>query len=614
MRPWWLRLTCWVLACLPAGPLCAQTAAGVFLPPQLPTIGRYDGTVLAKPQIVTEPYQQYSPLVVNLAVGADRFYNAGYYGGNAVVANVEAGLVWNKHEMLTGVQTYYTSDSSQTGQYDWHATAVGGVIAGLGPPTPEGSYYWSQLGIAPVADLCSGAIATSFNADGSFGISPRTLVDTYSHFFGGNWLESYSLGPGITITATRGPANVINSSWGTTPDSAGTSYETVAIDGLARAHPLTTFVAAAGNDGTAANTVCGPASGYNRISVGALGNDSNSTDFSAVASFSSRGPQDYSDPLRNVPAEQAKRATVDIVAPGQWLISAAYTGTTGSNTGGSDSYPGRTDMYYWGLGGTSFSTPIVSGGVALLNDASYALGLPLASRDSRVIRAVLLNSASKLPGWNNGQHMESGVMVTRQALDFTQGAGALDLNRAFDQYLNGTIAPGGKTGTISAVSQTGWDLGELRYSSSATAHSDYKITGLLKGDTTLDVTLTWFRDRSTDTSTYAAADLAFANLDLEVWDADFTILRAASESLYNNVEHLHYTLPQDGYYAIRVKYTGNVFDLQGTYEDESYGLAWNVTAVPEPGTLVLLACMLLGALALYVRPGLRAPCSQSSLR
>ena len=71
---------------------------------------------------------------------------------------------------------------------------------------------------------------------------------------------------------TFGAADVINSSWGFT-DATGNDPATIGLDGLAKAHPTTTFVVAAGNSGPSSNTVGGPASGYNCIAVGALQNN-----------------------------------------------------------------------------------------------------------------------------------------------------------------------------------------------------------------------------------------------------------------------------------------------------------------------------------------------------
>ena len=58
-------------------------------------------------------------------------------------------------------------------------------------------------------------------------------------------------------------------------------------------------------------------------------------------------------------------------------------------------------------------------------------------------------------------------------------------------------------------------------------------------------------------------------------------------SLYNSTEELHFIIPSDGNYGLRVKYAGQMF---GDVGGQDYGLAWSAVAiVPEPGTLMLLA-------------------------
>jgi len=60
------------------------------------------------------------------------------------------------------------------------------------------------------------------------------------------------------------------------------------------------------------------------------------------------------------------------------------------------------------------------------------------------VRAVLLNSATKVQGWDNGQATDArGVIRTSQALDASTGTGALNLHRALRQYSGGaTDLPG----------------------------------------------------------------------------------------------------------------------------------------------------------------------------
>ncbi|MEI8376513.1 MAG: S8 family serine peptidase [Planctomycetota bacterium] len=496
--------------------------------------------------------------IVNNYLGANRFYTNGITGQGTITANVEAGKIWNGHEALTQVTNFVAPDDSLN-EYDRHATWVGMMIGGRQGGSVPGTY---QTGIAMGTDLRSGAMANAWYGSAysrSFDFSAGAFVDTYKAFFG--------------------TANVINSSWNFT-DTTGQEDLTIALDGFSSASPTTTFVASSGNSGSNPNTVGGPASGYNRISVGALQNDG-ANNYSSIAGFSSRGPQDYNDPVhKTVPGV---RAAVDIVAPGTDLTSAFYGGQEGGN---GPSLPGSVNSggpnyCTWGLAGTSFAAPIVAGGASLLNSASITDALPATSRDARVIKAVLLNSADKLTGWNNGQTTVNNVVTTTQSLDWTLGAGRMNLNKAYDQYLSGTEDVPGLGGD--SISALGWDNGAI----SLLGHNDYQFSQKLKGGTTMDVTLSWFRDRRIDTDALFVYDEGFANLDLEVWDVNTQLLIATSHSLYNSVEELHFTLPNDDNYFLRVTYPNQMF---GPPVQEVYGLAWSATAVvPEPGTLVLIA-------------------------
>src|SRR5205823_11151063 len=93
----------------------------------------------------------------NQLLGATRFYNAGYTGTRAVMANIEAGYVWNGHETLAHIGLIPTSGA--LGEFDRHATAVGMLMGGR--PTAVGNEY--QTGIAPDAQFYSGAIATGWS-------------------------------------------------------------------------------------------------------------------------------------------------------------------------------------------------------------------------------------------------------------------------------------------------------------------------------------------------------------------------------------------------------------------------------------------------------------------
>ena len=106
----------------------------------------------------------------------------------------------------------------------------------------------------------------------------------------------------------------------------------------------------------------------------------------------------------------------------------------------------------------------------------------------------------------------------------------------------------------------------------------------------MDATLAWFRDGSVDDVSQSGSDDGMANLFLQIWNSSFTELFASSQTIYDTSQELHFDLPNDGDYGIRVYYASQMF---GTPEVEQYGLAWFDTPVPEPSTIALLIAALL---------------------
>jgi hypothetical protein len=524
----------------------------------------------------------------NQEVGATRFYDAGYTGANAVMANIEAGYIWNGHETLGHVALIPTT-GAVLGEFDRHATVVGMIMGGrLGGANP-GPY---QLGIAPGAQLYSGAIATDW------------IGTRFTTSFNFDWTNSSTYDPyraafSTGIAAGGRTADVINSSWAGSLGlfgTAGVDQISNVLDGLANTNTHTLFVVAAGNNGAGPNQVPTPGAGYNNLTVASVAYDSGAYDI--PSSFSSGGPNDYSDPIRTV---AAARQVIDIAAPGENISGAYYGGETGGNRpqlGGSPSGPaGGPDWYTHSTSGTSYSAPTVAGGVALLYDASYA-NFPLNSnaRDARVMKAVIMNSAAKTLGWNNGQTPNpngSGGVITTQGLDNRVGTGRLDLNRAYDQLLSGTTdVPGTLAGFQGLVNPTGWDYGQVAQN----VPNDYLINSPLLIGSTFTATLDWYRDR-TSPGGASFTDISYDNLDLELWSDVAGVantLVSTSKSLYNDTEHFSFAIPATGQYTLRVLWNGEWFDTVGDLNIEQYGLAWaNTTAsVPEPATLVLLISLL----------------------
>lgn len=180
-------------------------------------------------------------------------------------------------------------------------------------------------------------------------------------------------------------------------------------------------VTSAGNEGPVPNSVGSPGTSYSVLSVGALDYDLTSsilyewlglrsgipgmgevmrpTTETRAANFSSRGP--LSD----------GRSGPEISALGMWNFAVT------SSCDDTGCFP----ILRWG-GGTSFSSPTVAGGAALLNAYEEALGH---ETDPVALEGALVNGADPdLVGdaWQNIN---------------TQGAGALDIPAALDKLKNG---------------------------------------------------------------------------------------------------------------------------------------------------------------------------------
>lgn len=531
--------------------------------------GDYDGTIE-------------SVETVNFLVDAGIFYGAGYLGQSTVIANVEGGHVWSGHEVFkrpsfslpdSPALLFNASPNPETaphlGEVDYHATAVGHVLAGTGD-IGGGSLSLLGAGMAPLATLWSGAIATEFNRTeenlGKFTTSKESFVTPYAAFFEG------SLGR---------KADVINSSWGY-PDASGTAEETRILDGLAAANPSVTLVASAGNSGPS-TPPGGPGSSYNSITVGSLGGTSGATPFLTPSDFTSAAPADFHNPATNTTLTGV-RAAVDIAAPGEQLALAAYLGKSGSLADVVGEGNNADDLYFvFNQSGTSFASPVIAGGVALLKDVSYSpfyfAGQPQA-RDTRVIKSVLQAGAIATIGWNNGQHREAGVLVTTQGLDYATGAGRMDLTRSAEIFVGGTTDVAGDGGGF--IAAAGWDIGIVTLGGA----NDYFFDLAFDGHVELAVSLNWFVNTNWDAVLQTAEHLSFANLNLEVWTAfDGVLLSqvASSETLYNNSEFVRFVL-EPGTYGLRVTFDGVAYDLTGSLMSETYGLAWLATTVtvPEP--------------------------------
>jgi len=505
------------------------------------------------------------------------------------------------------------------------------------------------------------------------------------------------------------------------PYSSGNYYESIAMDALTAGNsingvplsgPAKLFTCSAGNSGYVAlytqkgvliavpveNSTSAPASGNNAFVVGAMTPGL----VGAVTNFSSIGPTSFFLPTADDGSagsyganvtygsgmnaitvfQYYSRARVDIVAPGAALELAYYGGATGGNIfGGPVSL--ANNVYEPGLAGTSFATPAVAGGAALLVDAGEVRfpGDPNAI-DGRVLKAVMMDGATPLTvgspdmagefngvdytgssgiGWNNGESqvqkesyngftgpfttypggyvpLEGAtndpygyIVTTGQALDYSQGAGEMNLTNAYNEYLNGThdvaeptpvtttnvnsgsstpITFGSSTlysinnlgGTTAAkpvnVQANGWTFGTISVNTSGsvgsllgggtatnrTIHESYLINTPLLLDSDFSATLDWYATAGLNTKTFTATYGTLDNLDLSLYQyysPTNMILLAQSVALYNTVQELRVeltynleTLAASAYYLLDVSETLPIYSFDGAITTD-YGLAWN---------------------------------------
>ncbi len=517
---------------------------------------------------------------INRLLGADRFYDAGFTGAQAIVAAIEGTVPDLSHVTMSNVteRVYGTAvpNTYQVAHHN-HPTAVSHAMSGNHGPPPTNTVYHGH-GIAYGAETWAGAIATSFQSNGDYNTDFASTASPYST---------------MMVTGVGGrTADVINSSWWF-DTSFGNRLDTIGTDGLAnRSGKLLVHIA--GNAGSNVSTVRGFGAGYNAITVGALEFGNPLIPYMSVAGFSGRGPNDVAFALETnvwTASQGQTRAAVDIVAPGRNL-------TLARPTGGSNSYVSN-------LAGTSYAAPLVTGGAGLLIDAGKTLYGTSQAIDARVIKAVLLNSAEKLPDWDNGQSTSAGHIVTTQSLDYAQGAGRMNLSNAFDQYVNladGGLAttadlPGVFPGVDAMVGSMGWDFAQVGIMST----NSYFLNQPLAGDSLFSATLAWFVDRNPGSLAdfSGAGEEHFANLELDVFQFDNLIDRnrirtvAQSISMFSVVEHLSFQIDAAGYYGIDVRFPSSHWNFVGS-DSEIYGLAWNGVAVPEPHSLAMLVVALTG--------------------
>ncbi len=438
--------------------------------------------------------------VATTFVHADDLWNLGYTGVGVEIGIIDLFLADASHPALAG--NYLGSEKFAKGPnvISSHATSVAGAAVSQDatyPGSAPGAGWWTAQ--------------TTMRGGKTTIRDQTTAAETFAR-----GLESLSGNPVEVITLSIGIAG----------STSGMDQWSLGLDHVVNTNGVTVTVAA-GNDGPVSGTISGlPSGAYNVITVGATGDTFGlySDDYTNVAIYSSRGPM------------VDGRTKPDLIAPG----SSIYMPTL--NGGWAESH------------GTSFATPLVAGGAALLVGVGRDMGY---ATDPKLIKSVLMNSATKLAGWSNSP---------TQPLDFNQGAGQMHLLRAYHQYASGPQNPG-----VVPVPEAGWDLQTVTDAN----ENLYMLDPEILAGGLISITLNWDRivtasSDNPDNAIYSEDHLS--NLDLVLYHTDdLTTPVANSVSDVDNVEHLYYTFDQPGQYAIGVRLSDAT-----PGDEEDYALTWDI--------------------------------------
>jgi subtilase family protein len=377
--------------------------------------------------------------------------------------------------------------------------------------------------------------------------------------------------------------DVLTLSWGTDATDRVTMLWQRGIDALA-VRDGCVIVAGCGNGEGKFSAISKPSWGGNIISVGAarsLGVFPDNLKYLGppTPDFSSCGPTDDG------------RAKPDIIAPGLALGPDAYS---------QDGY--RCAEH--GIGYSSFAAPQVAGVAALLIDAARRHQVANGD-DPRLIKALLLNGATKLCGWHKGSSDPADDPYV--PLDYRQGAGLVNARNSYQQLMAGRYIPNLRD-ILESVDQCkemldpndtkrmmilaevkeyfarniGWDVSQIT-SDRADPNSTriYTLPKLIPEGGEFKATLTWYKPYSMYGS---FKELPLPQLALELWSVDpngaLQERLDYSDSELDNLQHIYYRSTRPMRMTLVVK---SAADPPTKEKLISYALAYSDTDEPFSG-------------------------------
>ncbi len=290
---------------------------------------------------------------------ADFAEKEGYTGKDVTIAFLDTGIAPLKDFTFPNDRIIYFKDfvNNKNDPYDdnGHGTHVAGICAGNGTLS-NGKYK----GIAPMANI----------------ISLKTLNDKGS----GNSSDVLAGIQWIIDNSKKYNIKIANLSIGTEPQNSDDPL----VKAVERAWDLGIIITtAAGNNGPKSGTITSPGTSKKVITVGTA-NDNNFVNISgtSVINFSGRGP--------------TKECIIkpDVLAPGTDIISCM----TPTPYKGEKEEIHCVDKNYMKLSGTSMSTPMITGAIALMLE-KYPQMTPDDIKYALKCCAVDLNYPQNRQGW-----------------------------------------------------------------------------------------------------------------------------------------------------------------------------------------------------------------------